>query len=227
MMIYKYLCSMDKLRQIINEEISAIRKDKDEEIFNYHSITEDAWSDPKHDAQDFQKIHFDFENDDSTGQKKRFFVKKNLRKDQPIKYEINAELFEAGGDWEIPVLYFRLEFTHDYGIVRFGKGRKVEYVWDLEKKKAGGLSNCYVIIPPNEAGNKLQKGSKEDKSEWFAYTDHDTPKEKLKELRITDADKRKAWEWLQKLLEKVINERHEMLDDDNKSKISEPKDTAE
>jgi hypothetical protein len=204
---------MDKLIQIINEEISAIRKDKDEEIFDYHSITEDAWSDPKHDAQDFQKISFDFENDDSTGEKKRFFVKKNLRKDQPIKYEINAELFEAGGDWEIPVLYFRLEFTHDYGIVRFNKGRKVEYVWDLEKKKAGGLSSSYVIIPPNEAGNKLQKGSKDDKSDWYAYTDSDTPKEKLKELKITDVDKKKAWEWLQKLLEKVINERHEMLDE--------------
>jgi len=215
---------MNRLIQIINEEISAIKKDKDEEIFDYHSITEDAWSDPKHSAQDFQKIHFDFENDDSTDEKKTFYVKKNLRKDQPIKYEINAELFEAGGDWEIPVLYFRLEFTHDYGIVRFGKGRKVEYVWDLEKEKAGGLSSGYVIIPPNEAGNKLQKG---DKDNWFAYTDSDTPKEKQKELRITDADKKKAWQWLQDLLEKIIDERHEMLDDDKGSKISEPKDTAE
>lgn len=67
---------MNRLLQIIQEEISAIRKNKGEEIFDYHSIIEDAWNEPKKKAQEFQRIHFDFENDDSTGQKKRFFVKK-------------------------------------------------------------------------------------------------------------------------------------------------------
>ncbi len=205
---------MNKLVQIINEEISAIRKDKDEEIFDYHSITEDAWDDPKKDAQDFQKIHFDFENDISTGQKKTFYMKKNLRKDQPIKYEINAELFEAGGDWENMVLYFRLEFTHDYGILRgdeYNKDHKSEYVWDL-KHDLKGLYHNFCIIPPNEAGNKLQKREKDDKAEWYAYQNSEMSDEQEKELKITDADKRKAWEWLQKLLEKLINERHKMLD---------------
>lgn len=225
-----------KLIRIINEEISAIKKDKDKEIFDYHSITQDAWREKVHQAKDFQKIGFDLENDDSTGEKKTFYVKKNLRRDQPIKYEINAELFEAGGDWENPVLYFRLEFSHDYGIVRSDdekKKLKPEYVWDLEKKEAGGLYKSYVIIPPNEAGNKLQKGSKGDKLEWYAYDNNEIPKEKEKELRITDTDKRKAWDWLAKLLEKVINERHEILDDDrkkvtesvDKSKYSETKDS--
>jgi len=220
---------MNKLVQIINEEISAITKDKKEEIFDYHSITEDSWYDPKEKAQDFQKIHFDFENDISTGQKKRFFVKKNLRKDQPIKYEVQAELFEAGGDWENMVLYFRIEFTHQYGVISNKYCKNPEYVWDVGDED-GNLSvgRQFVLIPPNEAGNKLQKGGKEDKADWYAYSNNETSKEKQKELRITDADKRKAWDWLAKLLEKVINERHEMLDNDNReTKLTEPEDSAD
>ena len=82
---------MSRIKEIINEEISIINRDKKQEIFNYKSVHEDAWRDLKHEAQKFQRINFDFENDDSIG-KKTFFVKKNLRKDQPIKYEIQVEM---------------------------------------------------------------------------------------------------------------------------------------
>ena len=220
---------MNKLIQIIKEEISAITKDKKEEIFDYHSITEDSWSDPKEKAQDFQKIYFDFENDIRTGQKKRFFLKKNLRKDQPIKYEIQAELFEAGGEWENMVLYFRIEFTHQYGVINNKYCKDPEYVWDVGDED-GNLNSGrqFVLIPPNEAGNKLQKGDKDNKSEWYAYQNSEMTDKQEKELRITDNDKRKAWDWLAKLLEKVINERHEMLDDDDReTKLTEPKDSAD
>ena len=61
---------MNKLIQIINEEISAIRKDKKQEIFDYHSIADQAWDKKNKQAQEFQRINFDLENDDSTGQKK-------------------------------------------------------------------------------------------------------------------------------------------------------------
>jgi hypothetical protein len=211
----KYLLVMNKLIKIINEEISAIAKDKDKEIFDYHSIIEDAWDEPKRTAQDFQKIHFDFENDDSTGQKKTFYLKKNLRKDQPVKYEINAELFTAGGDWEMPVLYFRLEFTHDYGIMKsddWKKSHKPEYVWDLPKD-IGGLYHNFVIIPPVEAGNKLIKGDTKDKAEWYAYHNSEMSEEEQKRVSLSDADKLNSWKWLKELFEKLINERHEMLDE--------------
>jgi hypothetical protein len=204
----------NKLLKIINEEISAIRKDKDKEIFDYHIIIEDAWNEPKEEAQKFQKISFDFENDDSTGEKKTIYFKKNLKKDQPIKYEINAELYEAGGDWEMPVMYFRLEFTHDYGIIKsnnWKKNHKPEFIWDLENHNK--LHNSFVLIPPIEVGNKLIKGNKNDKYNWYAYRNSDLPKEKEKFVKITDIDKKNAWKWLEQLLEKVVNERHEMLDD--------------
>lgn len=206
---------MDKLIKIINEEISAIRKDKDEEIFDYHSIIEDAWNDPKKAAQEFQRIHFDFENDESTGEKKRFFVKKMLRKDQPTKYEFNAELMEAGGDWEMPVMYFRLEFTSGLGVMRSDeeqKKLKPEFVWDL-KRDYSGLYHNFVIIPPVEAGNKLVRGESDSKKyDWFAYQDSEITKEEEKKARITSEDKVKAWKWLQDLLLKLVNDRHKMLD---------------
>lgn len=214
---------MSKLVQIINEEISAIRKDRDKEIFDYHSVIESAWTEPKNKAQEFQRIHFDFENDDSTGEKKTFYVKKNLRKNQPVKNEIQAELFIAGGDWEMGVMYFRIEFTHQYDIISDKYREKPEYVWDLERDYSG-LYRSFILIPPVEAGNKLVRGESDSgKYDWFAFQNNDISKEEEKEARITDADKRDAWKWLEELLLKVVNDRHEMLDDDNRT----PKDTAE
>jgi len=201
---------MDKVKQIIMEEISAIKRDDKQEIFDYYSITEDAWSEPKTKAQEFQRINFDFENDDSVA-KKTFYIKENLRKDQPIKYEINADMHMAGGDWEMGVIYFRLEFTHDYGVLSNSKySENPEYVWD--EKNEGSLGKRFVIIPPVEVGNKLVKGDSDSgKYDWFAYQNGELSKGEEKEARITDADKKNCWEWLKELLEKLVEDRHEML----------------
>lgn len=206
---------MGRISKIINEEISAITQNKKKEIFNYRNITERAWHDFAKEAQEFQGISFDFENDDTTGQKKTFYIHKDLRKNQPIKYQVNAELFEAGGDWESPVMYFRIQFIHDYGIIRDEyKENNPEYVWDIRRKgQYSGLSNCFCVIPPVEAGNKLKKADKSNKKyKWFAYQGNDMTKEEEKLSRITDVDKKNCWKWLQELLGKVVDDRHKMLD---------------
>jgi hypothetical protein len=211
---------MNRIKQIIMEEISAIRKDKDDNIFDYSSIIDNAWQDKIGEAQEFQRIGFDLENNDSTGEKKTFYVKKNLRKDQPIKYEFNAELMEAGGDWEMPVMYFRLEFTHDYFYGNKKYNNDPEFIWDLDKKSYEGLYDCYIIIPPVEAGNKLIKGKNDSgKYDWFAYQNGELSNEEEKEARITDTDKKNCWKWLEELLSKLVEDRHEMLDEPD----SEPK----
>jgi hypothetical protein len=195
---------------------SVITRKKDQEIFNYKSIIQDAWRPIIQKAQKFQNISFDLENNDSTGEKKTIFVKKDLRKDQPVKYEFNAELFRAGGDWEFPVLYFKVEFTHDYGVVN--SKHKVEYVFDdLKDKSYSGLSRCYVLIPGPEDGNHLVKTEKG----YRAYTD-DLSKEGVekKDIVITDEDRKKAWKWLEDLLTKLVDERHEMLDRNDDDKLS-------
>lgn len=214
---------MNRLKEIINEEISVIKKDKKAEIFDYRSIINDAWYEKVNEAKKFQKILFDLENDDSTGEKKTFYIIKNLRKDQPVKYEFNAELMEAGGDWEMPVMYFRLEFTHDYFFCNKDYKDKPEFIWDLDKKYKGLYDN-YVIIPPAEAGNKLLPKSEDydgNEYEWFAYQNNDLSKEDKKLAQITDADKKNCWIWLQNLLEKLVNDRHKMLDEPDDTKIKD------
>lgn len=159
----------------------------------------------------FQKIYFDLENNDSTGEKKTFYIKKNLRKNQPYKYEINAELFEAGCDWEIPVLYFKIEFTKGASFLKKNK-KKIEFVWDIERENSyQTLYNNFCLIPPNDAGNKLKYD--EEKNCWYAWHVNDVDKKMKKELKISDDDRKKAWAWLKNTLEKLIDDRHEMLDD--------------
>jgi len=206
-----------QLINLVKEDISAIRKDKKKEIFDYHSLTNGVWDDLVHDAQKLQRINFDLENNDTTGQKKTLYVKKDLRKDQPVKYEFNAELMEAGGDWEMPVMYFRLEITHDYFYGKLKKSGEQKYTFNLDdpnyEKK---LSKCYVIIPPVEAGNKLVKydDNAKDKYDWMAYQDSSPPKEIEKDLQITDGDKQSVWKWLEELLNQLVEDNHEMLNED-------------
>lgn len=213
---------MDRIKQIINEEISAISRDKEKEIFDYNSIQENAWSEPKTRGQEFQRINFDFENDYHVA-KKTFFAKVMLRKDQPVKNEFNVELMEAGGDWECPVMYFRIEFTHNYGLISNKYAKDPEYVWDLANEDGNLFSgHKYILIPPVEAGNKLVKGESDSgKYDWFAYQNSEITKEEEKEARITDGDRREAWKWLQDLLEKLVKDRHEKLDDDKESELEQ------
>ena len=205
---------MDRVRQIINEEISAVNRDKKKQIFNYESVQNDSWLDPKKNAQEFQRIHFDFENDDGVG-KKTFFANVMLRKDQPVKDEINAELHVAGGDWEMGVMYFRIEFTHQYGLLDNKYGENPKFVWDVRDKEgylSGGSKFC--IIPPVEAGNKLEKFERDSgKYDWHAYQNSELSKEEEKEASLSDASYKEAWKWLEELLNKLIEDRHEMLDE--------------
>ena len=198
----------ERFKEMLKE--SVITRDKKKEIFNYNSIIKDAWSPVISKAQKFQNISFDTENNDSTGQKKTIYISKNLRKDQPIKYEINAELWKAGGDWQRPIMYFKLEFTHDYGLVRNPGNREAEFVWDL-KKDYNGLYKHYVLIPPVEAGNPLVQN---DKGKWVPYSNSgEYTDDELEKAKITPEMEKEAWKWLEETIEKAVEDRHKMLDE--------------
>ena len=114
----------------------------------------------------------------------------------------------AGGDWEYPVLYFRVEFTHQYGLLNGKYDKNPEFVWDSSKS-----GRKFVIIPPVEAGNKLVKGETDSgKYDWFAYQESEMSKEDKKAAELTDADKKSTWKWLEDTLLKLVKDRHEMLD---------------
>lgn len=196
---------------------SVVKQKKDKEIFNYRSVVEDAWRPIIKEAQEFFKINFDLENNDSAGDKRTIYVKRNLRKDQPIKYEFNCELCEAGGDWEMPVMYFKVEVT--YSQARFTHDMKVKYIFDYtthcNRKGNIQLNNCYVLIPSVENGNHLEPSQKEG---WFTAVTDDK-----KGAKITDEDINSAWKWLENHIEEYVEERHHMLDEnDNVELSSEP-----
>lgn len=207
----------------INE--SVLKRNKDKEIFNYKYLIKDAWRPLIKWAQTFQKINFDLENDDSLGEKKTILIKKLLREDQPIKYEFNCELFRAGGDWECPVLYFKVEFTHDYSVIDYNRS-EIEYVFDDYKNKPKtNLSNCYVMIPGPEDGNHLV----ESKNGGFtAYTDESLKGKGLeqKDVKITEEDKKKAWKWLEETFVNLVEKRHKRLDIDEKGNVLKREDPS-
>lgn len=196
------------MRHLVSYKLfeSMVSRKKDDQIFNYRSVIESKWRSLIKKAQDFQKIHFDLENNDSTGEKKTLYIKKDLRKDQPVKYEFNIELYKAGGDWEMPVMYFRIEFTTDYSVVYGRKELEApEYVWDLDGESYDGLYKHYVLIPGPDI-NKLEKR----KDGYGAFSDNGSPKSK--DYKLTEEDLKKAWKWVEDVLTKVVDERHKMLD---------------
>lgn len=178
------------------------KQSKDNEIFDYMSITNDLWRKIIHEAQEFQNIKFDLENNESLDDKRILTIEKNLRKDQPVKVKIACELCEAGGDWEASCLYFKIEFINQYGTISNKYYNNPEFVWD---QKQNVDTRKFVLIPPFENGNHNllcdengcgMKGAEE-------YIKHDNKNIKL------------AWEWLEKTLTDAVNNRWEMLDEDD------------
>lgn len=221
-----YFKNIDRMikEEILNLDESVIKRNEKDEIFDYSSVKTDTWNEPIKQGKEFYKVNFDLENNDSTKEKKTLFFKKNLRKDQPIKYEINAELWKAGGDWEYPVMYFKIEITHHYGLKLNDEEKKAlkepKFPWDLENES---WTNKFVMIPPVEAGNKLTKYSDlaKDKYNWAAWQDESISDAGLKDkdITITDGDHKSAWKWLEELLEDAVDDRHKMLDESVKKKL--------
>ena len=189
-------------------------RDKKDEIFNYRQLANRAWAPIIKKGQEFYKINFDLENDE-VAEKKTLFVEKNLRKDQPVKYEFNCELHIAGGDWECPVMYFKVEITSEYGIITKDYN---EHVFDGEFEVGNPLNKCHVLIP----GEDINNLAKTDHG-WTAHTDDSLRAAglKIRDVKITDEDKKKAWQWLENLLTKIVNTRHKSLDSNNQQPTNE------
>lgn len=181
------------------------KTNKKEDIFNYSSIINNAWRDNIFNSKKFHNISFDLENNDCTKQKKTLYIPNNLRDNQPIKDEFQIQLCKAGGDWEWPVMYFKVQFTHNYFLNQPEYFKNPEYIWDL-KKDYKGVPNGYVLIPPVEHGNKLVKTDKG----WRAYTEEDF--EKGNEPKITKEDEKKAWNWVISYIEDAVKKRYRKLD---------------
>lgn len=209
----KKLLKYNEFRQDIFE--SVVKRDKDYKMFDYGSIIDNLWRPIIMEAQKFQNINFDLENDEDE-ENRTFYFDQLLRLNQPVKTEINAVLCSAGGDWEHPVVYFKLEFKSDHFITS-NRSNPAEYIWDFtteERSKKNDkisydASRKFCLIP----GPEINFLTQNEKGGYTAHTDETIKEAGLKDKDIK-VDKKlydKAWKWLEELLEKVAKERHKLL----------------
>jgi hypothetical protein len=154
-----------------------IAKRMDKHFFDYTQLAKDAWVDLLKKAHDRYDIYFNNENDDASDQKK-LKIENKIVPDSP--YDFRCELRYAGGDWEYPVIYFRVQSEN----ILLGTD----------------LGRLFCVIPGKEEGNpSLKKGSKRG---WVTPSNSDTKKED-----VEDPDEKKAWEFLEKYLTEIVNKK--------------------
>lgn len=190
----KNLLSFD---QFINEKFN--HRDPKSEIFNYSSMKSSLWRPKILAAQKFQKIEFDLENNESTGEKKGLIIPAMLRKDQQIKYTYECELCVAGGDWQDPVYYFKVESTYSR-LTNQEYSKSPEYIFDTYKSVEDIDYNKWVIIPPKNSGNL---NLIETNSGWVAK-DSSSNRQSIKTKPM--------WDWLESVLQELVTKRHRRLD---------------
>jgi hypothetical protein len=118
--------------------------------FDYRRITDDMWGDGLRDAMKAFKIHFDLENNDSVDSPKDIIIPQ--KQWDFTKCRFRCQLCQAGGDWEIPVYYFRCQLLEGYAF-NLGKYR----------------NSFFIFIPGKKEGNYSLVSK--DGGEWHATDD--------------------------------------------------------
>tara|TARA_Y100000310_G_scaffold180635_1_gene180545 strand:+ start:6475 stop:7014 length:540 start_codon:yes stop_codon:yes gene_type:complete len=103
---------------------------KSDHEFNFNSAEKEIWNAILRKEQDAVDIYFDLENNDNTGDIRRFTLDYHDKSFPEDNYTLFAQMMSAGGDWENPVRYFRCQAK---------RGTSTEYT--------------FVHIPPKRDGN--------------------------------------------------------------------------
>lgn len=153
----------------------------DKHFFNYNEISNDMWIDLIHDAKKFFKVFFDLENNDSTKQQRTIKIPQIQWDFTECKF--NCELFSAGGDWEVPIYYFRCKVVDGYAF----KGR------------TKFTKSFFIFIPGKEDGNyHLVRSS--DGENWRAPNNND-----YKDGIDPERKDRDCWKSLEKFLKELVD----------------------
>jgi hypothetical protein len=165
---------------------------KKEDVFSYKELADEMWRESWSKAEKQFNTSFDWENNDSTGQKRVINFVDDSDPDIDFHYKFNCDLWSAGGDWEYPCYYFKCQIidgstqTYDEDILPF-PGPIGQY-----------RDSHFILIPPKDGGNtRLQKS---DKGKWMASQNSDT-----KDKDVPELDSKKAWNWLEEYLKNYID----------------------
>jgi hypothetical protein len=166
---------------------------KKEDAFSYKEIADEMWREAWDEAKKEFKTYFDWENNESSGQKKVLDFVDNSDPDISFHYKFNCDLWCAGGDWEEESYYFKCQMVD--GTTYGDKADKnLPFPGPIGQYK----KSHFILIPPKDGGNtKLLKG---DKGIWVAPNNSDSGSKDLPDL-----DPKKAWEWLEDYLKSYID----------------------
>jgi len=116
---------------IITEKLKFIYE-YDKDFFIYKTIADDHWNELIQKAKDTFRIQFDLENNDSCRQQKEIIIPQDQWK--PTQCKFKCELFQAGGDWQIPIYYFRCQLIEGYAF-EVGKYNDPFFIYIPGKKE--------------------------------------------------------------------------------------------
>jgi hypothetical protein len=120
----------------------------------------DKWRELIKEEQDKANIHFDLENDESVGKIKRITRPADANhRDKDIFY---VQLYSAGGDWEQPVYYFRIQ-------VKEGYPSRQMFIYIPDKKDGNGnLTANKNGLAPVDASDYNHEDGRDEKKAWDA-----------------------------------------------------------
>ena len=166
-------------KTILSEKLNYLYE-YESNFFSYQQISKDIWRDLLYDAMKTFKVHFDLENNDTKKIQRTITIPQ--KEWDFTKCQFKCELWYAGGDWEIPVYYFKCQLINGYAF-----GIK-------QHDKTGGL---FIYIPGKKDGN-YHLVSK-DGGDWSA-PDNNVHKEGID----PEPNEKDCWKSLEIYLKKLV-----------------------
>jgi hypothetical protein len=149
--------------KLILEKLESIYE-YDKNFFTWDTILKNMWNDILKDSMKKFKIYFDLENNDTCNAQKEIVIPQDYWDN--VKCKFRCELFQAGGDWEIPVYYFKIQLVEGYC---FDDDFKLTNSNKIYSGRMPHTKNHFVYIPGKTNGN-YHLVSKNG-GDWFAPHD--------------------------------------------------------
>lgn len=129
-------------------------------------VLKDRWRDLVSDEQDRADIHFDLENNEPVNKSLRRFEFPYPGESSLHERQVYfVQLMSAGGDWEMPVYYFKIQ-------VKEGWRDKHMFVFIPSREQGNGnLMQCKKGLCPQDS-NSSGKDARDEAKAWKALESH-------------------------------------------------------
>ncbi len=147
------------------------------EDFNYTNLTKNFWNDIVGKTKNKVKIFFDLENNTEIDNIRDITIEQDYWTHTKCKFK--CQLMQAGGDWEIPIYYFRCQIISGYAY----------------KERSFYNKSFFIFIPNKNQGNyTLIK----DKEKYRALNNEETENDKI------ENNKFECWKSLKQYLKQLV-----------------------